>query len=333
MEMHYVMSKNLSCPCLKIDFLGGRIPQDFPRKILPLLVYNFFTFRNEIKKLIFLCLNTTNTKMSLIQIPRDVLQLVADKLEFKDLLELKKTCKYVRNLKIVYIPWMLQHCLTDEILNRNDMKYFSHLEIDHRSSISEVGLKGLYNLRHLFIDNTKTIDISIISLTQLRSLYIIGCQNITDVGIMGLTNLTELDIDHNHTITDSALLHLTKLQTLHIESAHKITDKGISHLTNLIFLNAGKTNITDDGIKNLTKLDILWIHRNTKITNSGLMRLTNLHALDISECVQINNDGIKHLTNLTALYSSYNPSITRDVISYFPNLQQFNRERLDEAEG
>lgn len=214
--------------------------------------------------------------MLLTQIPRDVLQLIADKLSFKDRMELKKTCKSIRELRIKYIPYYVYPHLNDEILNRKDMKNLRYLEVSHKSPITDIGIIGLYHLRYLHAVS----------------------ENITDVGIMRLTNLTELNIRYNNKITGLALLHLTNLTYLDIRDTN-MTNEGIQNLTKLTTLDMNRNMyITNNGLVHLTNLTYLGIRECVQINNTGIKHLTKLTQLDADYNSSITKEVITYLPAL-----------------------------------
>ena len=152
-------------------------------------------------------------------------------------------------------------------------------------------------------------------LTNLRSLYLMGTP-VTDDGLAhlrGLKNLRFLDLTGTK-ITDAGLSHLrglTNLQSLDLTGT-KITDAGLAHLrelTNLSLLKLTGTKITDAGlahISELTNLRSLYLY-GTPVTGVGLAHLrelTNLQTLGLNG-TQVTDDGLVHLQGLKNLQFLY----------------------------
>ena len=105
-------------------------------------------------------------------------------------------------------------------------------------------LKGLTNLRSLWLDNTQVTDAGLEHLKGLTSLQLLGLNRtkVTDAGLMhlkGLTSLQILGLDRTQ-VTDAGLVHL----------------KG---LTNLVSLDLENTEVADVGLEHLKGLDNLRI--------------------------------------------------------------------------
>lgn len=133
--------------------------------------------------------------MSLQTIPKDVLQLIGDKLEFSDLMRFKKTCKHVMRLNINHIPKKYHIYLTDKILCRNDIqKSLIELDATNNPNITDVGVMGLSNLHWLNASRlsqspNKITEKSICKLHNLRSLYIKNNSDVSLAGFLGLNHL------------------------------------------------------------------------------------------------------------------------------------------------
>ena len=95
-------------------------------------------------------------------------------------------------------------------------------------------------------------------LTNLQTLILYGCTEVTDAGLehlKGLMKLQRLTLYYTN-ITDEGLVHLkglTKLNVLYFNFT-TITDAGLEHLkglTNLQRLDLDNTHVTDEGVKKL----------------------------------------------------------------------------------
>ncbi len=195
-------------------------------------------------------------------------------------------------------------------------------------------------IEHLSLPQSVTNeDLAFLS-SNLTSLELLGCRNITDDGlkevsklknltwlnlrwcnitneglkeVSKLENLTSLNLSWCN-ITDDGLKDVSKLKTLtslSLSGCRKITYEGlkeVSKLENLTSLNLALcTKITAEGLKevsklkNLTLLDLVGC---TEITNEGLKevsKLENLTWLDLAGCTEITDEGLKEVSKLENL--------------------------------
>ncbi len=134
--------------------------------------------------------------MSLQSIPKDVLQLIGDKLKFSDLMRFKKTCKYAMRLNIRYISRKYHTYLTDIILCRPDIqKSLTELDASYNSMITDVGVIGLSNLNLLIASRTGTTyqnKITEKSICKLHNLSSLDVRNNPDVSLAGIFGLKSI---------------------------------------------------------------------------------------------------------------------------------------------
>ena len=137
----------------------------------------------------------------------------------------------------------------------------------HTSDAGLVYLRGLKNLKSLYLRETQ----------------------ITDAGLAHLSALPHLEyLDlHRTRITDAGLAHLTELP--HLESLvldqTQITDAGLRHLAdmrNMEWLDLSSTRITDAGLEHLQGLANIknLILSNTEVGDEGLHHIRELSALE-----------------------------------------------------
>jgi len=177
------------------------------------------------------------------------------------------------------------------------------------SKITDAGLehlKGLTELKELFLNNTDITDAGLVHLKGLTNLemLIIRKTRITDAGLVhlkGLTNLQGLGFT-NTNVSDAGLVHLerlTKLERLWLTQT-RITDAGLVHLkglTKLEGLNLSSTKVSDAGLvhlKEMTRLQGLGLW-DTKVTDAGLVHLeglTKLEGLGLKN-TQVSDAGVK----------------------------------------
>jgi Leucine Rich repeat len=172
--------------------------------------------------------------------------------------------------------------------------------------------------------------------TELETLDLVFCKEVTDAGLEHLKGLTQLQrlVLHRTQVTDTGLEHLKgliQLQTLDLSSSNvtdaglenlkgltqlqilvldstKVTDAGLEHLKGLTQfqkLGLGATQITDAGLeylKDLTQLQVLDL-RNTIVTDAGLETLKGLTRLQtlILSGTNVTGSGLANLKGLTQL--------------------------------
>ena len=163
-------------------------------------------------------------------------------------------------------------------------------------------------------------------MSELRSLTIIGANEISDIGpLANLTNLTYLNISQT-TIGDmSSLAALANLETLYL-SYNPIGDiSPLSGLVNLTTLTLWDSQVIDIGpLAGLTNLSELNLGNNQIGDISPLANLTNLTSLSFVYNPVGDVGPLANLTNLTWLSLSM---IYLDDVSPLANLT--NLERLD----
>jgi hypothetical protein len=118
-------------------------------------------------------------------------------------------------------------------------------------------------------------------LTQLRWLYLHNTQ-VSDAGLAhlgGLTQLVNLDLD-NAQVSDLGLVHLRGLTNIRILSLNntQVSDAGLLHLRGLTQLQAlglARTQVSDAGLeylRGLTQLRHLFLN-NTRVTDASVAEL------------------------------------------------------------
>jgi Leucine-rich repeat (LRR) protein len=200
---------------------------------------------------------------------------------------------------------------------------FPHLESlclglgSEGTNIGDAGLqhvKGLSQLRYLYLNNTKVTDVGLANfkgLTQLQTLYL-DHTLVTDAGLVNLKGLTQLRALNlfETKITDVGLANikgLIQLQNLWLGET-MVGDAGLTDikgLTGLENLCLGNTNVTDAGLENLKELNKLQTLdlRKTAVTDDGLANLEGLTQLQLIYLhdTNVSDTGLKHLTGLAQL--------------------------------
>jgi hypothetical protein len=121
-------------------------------------------------------------------------------------------------------------------------------------------LKGLTQLKRLYLEDTRVTDAGLKHLRGLTQLEVLELRSakVTDAGLEHLKRLTELkDLSLDNTrVTDAGLEHLkgmTQLAGLSLVGT-QVTNSGLEHLkvlTKLEYLNLEETKVTHEGVKKL----------------------------------------------------------------------------------
>jgi hypothetical protein len=209
---------------------------------------------------------------------------------------------------------------------------FTHIAEHHRYSnwISDdqlACLSGLINLQQLDLGKGGFTDGGLVHLrvfSNLKSLNLNGCSDLTDGGLINLgsstnlqrldlketklkgsglkhlsqlTNLRQLDLSLSDTLEDDALVHINNfynLEKLNLGLCKLLTDIALIHLnglTSLVELNLNCTNVTDNGL-------------------THLKGMTNLKKLNLEFCNNVTKEGL-------ASFREENPSFNHVEISHF----------------
>ncbi|MHB1033935.1 MAG: leucine-rich repeat domain-containing protein [Pirellulales bacterium] len=206
-----------------------------------------------------------------------------------------------------------------------------------RTKITDAGLvhlAGLAQLKELDLYGTEVSSAGLVhlgALPQLQSLNLMGTK-VTDAGLAHLTGLAHLeDLDLCATkVTDAGLVHLGHLPRLRsLQMDGGITDSGLSSLkgmSQLQTLDLTGSEVTDAGLAHLeplTELQSLELGH-TAITDAGLRHLkglTRLRSLDLS-ATEVTGAGMAHLGGLVRLKSLnlLMTSVGDDGLAYLPAL-------------
>lgn len=151
-------------------------------------------------------------------------------------------------------------------------------------------LRGLAELRELYLPSGEVTDGGLLNLRGLTSLETLDLRGAAVVGpglahLRGLTGMRELCLAGT-SVTDGGLIHLREmvgLQTLDLEGT-EVTDAGLAKLrglSKLRTLDLSGTRITDVGLVHLQELRSLRLLdlTYTQVTRSGLAELASLPAL------------------------------------------------------
>jgi internalin A len=154
-----------------------------------------------------------------------------------------------------------------------------------------VHLKGMPQLTHLGLANTKVTDAGLAHLKGLDKLASIGLEE---------TSITDAGLEH--------LAALPALEDVSIGDVKGITGPGLKHLAklpHLLDLNLMGTGVTDAGlagVASLTQLEGLTLPEG--VSDAGLVHLAglkNLTSVQFSEAEKIKGPGLKHLKGLSKL--------------------------------
>jgi hypothetical protein len=161
-----------------------------------------------------------------------------------------------------------------------------------------IHLNHLHHLEYLKLYYAEVTNDDIQGITNLRSLDVYQCKNLTNIN--HLINLVKLKLRGGHKLNQSGINELTQLRILHIEDTPTKID--LSHFTNLTYLNISRyngDNIDNDTLKPLVKLVTLATGPVENLTD--INHLINLRYLDIGIECGLTNYGISKLVGLTTL--------------------------------
>ncbi len=159
------------------------------------------------------------------------------------------------------------------------------------------------------------------SASDLRTLNLVGCKNLTDNGIKLLSSLTKLKNLHLsdcNQVTDAGLKHLaslTQLESLKLIKCRQLTNEGLKeYLTSLAQLQILHLDlegcpslpgeITGEIIKHLTALPLHTLSFNGclgRVTDEDLKPLSSLaklQVLHLESCYGLSGEGLKFITAL-----------------------------------
>lgn len=213
-------------------------------------------------------------------------------------------------------------------------------------------LDPLMHLTKLELTHRVTLDGSLTSLSNLRSLSIVGNGKIDDQHIKSLTALTYLDTRYTINISTDAFELLSNLKGLRISETRNIkfgrslprlapklaflgvaTDSGSSSFDpdslldfpSLTYLCVESGTVRDATVKQLTKLTTLALVGGSPISGEAVQHLTGLTRLSYRS---LKLDSLRHLKNLKELYvKNEDFEIVTHFRTYHPNVKIF----LDEV--
>lgn len=150
-------------------------------------------------------------------------------------------------------------------------------------------------------------------LSNLRSLCISGCDQLSDTAFTTLRRLTRLDMSKcdQRMITGAAFSCMPALRVLVMHHCHQIHNldavftKYLTRLVELDVSDCGRSGITDAafaGFESLTSLAMRNSNQ-SEITNKAFEHLGALECLDMSGCtqVEITDEAFRHLVGLRSL--------------------------------
>jgi F-box/leucine-rich repeat protein 14 len=212
-----------------------------------------------------------------------------------------------------------------------------HLRRSSPTLFSSLVKRGIRNVQILSL--RRTLKDVVVGVTNLESLNLSGCYNVTDVGLghafaQDLPNLKTLDLSLCKQVTDSSLgriaQHLKNLEVLELGGCSNITNTGLLliawGLKKLKRLNLRSCwHISDQGIGHLAGL--------SKETAEGNLAL---EYLGLQDCQRLSDESLKHiaqgLVSLKNLNLSFCISVTDSGLKYLskmPKLEELNLRACD----
>lgn len=239
-------------------------------------------------------------------------------------------CPYLQTLSIA-------RCIniTDESVINISKAYpkLHGLDLSFCRNVTDISIIRLTfdcpELRYLDISECKITDLALINIRalHLKSIYLIGCTGISDCGCRKLTDLHSLDISYCENITGDGL---------------KAIAMGCYNLHKLIL---AECDLYDDSIivlaKHCPKLHFLRLDDCSDITDVSIISLAdgccNLHTLDLFRCTNITDDSIFRLAEkclkLNSLVLSGNEKVTDksiiNLVKQCPNLETLTLQECD----
>lgn len=218
---------------------------------------------------------------------KDVLYYIVTKLdperhfEFITILNLRNTCKKLRDIPITTIPKKYYHKLSLDIISRMPHLHNLHIQkrllsdsmILHLSNLTKLNVyEAHFRLQDNNANNLNNLNLSL--LTRLTSLRIY-CDSKIGNHLQGLTSLTKLVLLEDFSVNNTNVVYLVNLRKLRIAFSCSEIGMGISCLTKLESLKLLINPISSTHIMNLTNLRSLTSYYG-RFTNDAISRLTKL---------------------------------------------------------
>lgn len=165
------------------------------------------------------------------------------------------------------------------------------------------------------------IDEDLKYLTNVHTLNLSYCKNLTEQGLFHLRNSSIVNLNLTGIdITNDSLIHLQNIPILSLKFCRKITDEGLIHLQKVKELDLSFTFITDTGLNHLENVEVLKIDCCNNVIGTGLKYLKHLNNLSINftkipESMLIEVLPIK----LKMLDVSWTFNISEDYVRYLRN--------------
>ena len=212
-----------------------------------------------------------------------------------------------------------------------------HLRRSSPSFFQSLMKRGIRHVQILSL--RRTLKDVVTGITNLESLNLSGCYNVTDTGLahafsLDLPHLKILDLSLCKQVTDSSLgriaQHLKNLEILELGGCSNITNTGLLliawGLKKLKKLNLRSCwHISDQGIGHLAGL--------SKETAEGNLQL---EYLGLQDCQRLSDESLKHiaqgLTSLKTINLSFCISVTDSglkFLSKMPKLEELNLRACD----
>jgi len=262
----------------------------------------------------------------LLDLPRDLVQLVFDELERTGRLSYAHL-RYLQDLDAARF-----HCCAEDVQQEwvarlaSGCSRLRDLDLSKCTQLTDKALallgQELPGLRHLRVGMCVQVRdeglLQLKPLTGLASLDISGCENVTGEGLAVVANfpgLTSLLCNQCNGLEKGSLVHLRGLQglqNLQLGWCIALTDadmQHLSHLTRLTCLTLSYTKVTDEGLpylKPLARLCRLGL-QGCAISNAGCSLLASapfalsLTDLNIGQCSRVGDAGVAALAGLLRL--------------------------------
>ena len=145
----------------------------------------------------------------------DILSVIFEYLDTKELIWASRVCKQWRRVFIKYLP---------------KYKLDLYQYIDKITDASLVHLKGIQTIDLSWCK--QITDSGLVHLKDVHTINLYGCNQITDAGLVHLKDVHTINLNYCNKITNAGLVHLKGVHVINLHGCWKITDAGVEILIN-----------------------------------------------------------------------------------------------------
>lgn len=202
----------------------------------------------------------------------------------------------------------LQLCDCENISN-NSLQYLKNIKI-----LSIFGCPKVSCSIFRYLPKLTNVDVNNCDISSDELAYLYNAENfkicdskVSDISLAYLskTNIKTLNIRRCNNITDKSVSTLKTLEVLHINECDNISGSCFSKLPNLIHLYLFASKVTDDNIIDLPNLKLLSVDNCSLLTDKCLKKQENLKYLIMRNIRNITMEGMSYLP-ISIKITSYN---------------------------